>query len=297
MQTNARSARSIERYAKDFSIVKTRPPPKPFNQRLGTREVVDCVNLIVGQDDLPFDGDGYCIAAAEAEGCDAALQIAALQFVEQGDEDARAGCTNRVSEGDRAAIYVYFFGVELQHAGYGNGRDREGFVQFIEVYVLVAVPASFLQEFFHGVDRSHHHPFGFDAADGLRDDARHGLFAEARGIFFAGDDHGCGAVVRARRVPCRHGAVFLERGFQLGENFQRRILARRFVRLDDDGLALLLRNFHRHDLRAEETGFYGANRFLMTFERELVLFLTRDFIFFSDQLAGDAHMKIFVHVP
>ena len=35
----------------------------------------------------------------------------------------------------------------------------------------------------------------------------------------------------------------------------------------------------------------------MALERELILFLARDFIFFRDQLAGYAHVKIFVHVP
>jgi hypothetical protein len=73
VQTDARSASSMERKAKDFSVVKTRPPSKPLHQRLGPGEVVDCINSIFGQGDSPFDGDGYSVAAAEAEGCDAAL--------------------------------------------------------------------------------------------------------------------------------------------------------------------------------------------------------------------------------
>ncbi len=94
VQTNARSARSIERNVKDFGVVKTRPPCKPLNQRWGPGEVVDCIKLIVGQDDSPFDGDGHCVAATEAEGRYAALEVAALQFVEQSDEDARARCAD-----------------------------------------------------------------------------------------------------------------------------------------------------------------------------------------------------------
>ena len=58
-----------------------------------------------------FDGDGYSVAAAEAEGCDAALQIAALQFVQQCDQDAGAGCADGMAQGYRAAVYVYFRGV------------------------------------------------------------------------------------------------------------------------------------------------------------------------------------------
>ena len=56
VQTNARSARSIERNANDFSILKTRPPPKPLDQSLRAGEVVDCINLIIGQVHSPFDG-------------------------------------------------------------------------------------------------------------------------------------------------------------------------------------------------------------------------------------------------
>ena len=111
VQTNARSACSIERNAEDFSVVKTRPPSKPLNQRLGPGEVVDCITLIFGQDDSPLYGDGYSVAATEAEGCYAALQIAALQFIEQRDQDARARCTDGMAQRDRAAIYIYFFGV------------------------------------------------------------------------------------------------------------------------------------------------------------------------------------------
>src|SRR5882724_10399085 len=38
---------------------------------------------------ITFDGEGYSVSAAEAKGGDAALQISALQFIQQSDEDAR----------------------------------------------------------------------------------------------------------------------------------------------------------------------------------------------------------------
>src|SRR5882757_3576871 len=44
----------------------------------------------ISEDLAPLDGEGHGVASAEAEGGDAALEIAALQFTEQGDEDARA---------------------------------------------------------------------------------------------------------------------------------------------------------------------------------------------------------------
>jgi len=46
---------------------------------------------------VTFDGEGYGVAAAEAEGGDAALQITALQLVEERDKHARAGRADRMA--------------------------------------------------------------------------------------------------------------------------------------------------------------------------------------------------------
>ena len=80
---------------------------------------------------------------------------------------------------DCAAVHVDLFGIELELARHGDGGNREGFVQFDEVDIFVAVPAGFCEQLFDRFDRRHHHPLGFDAADRLRDDARHRLLAEA----------------------------------------------------------------------------------------------------------------------
>ena len=58
-----------------------------------------------------FDGQGYGVAAAQAQRGDAALQIAALEFVEERDQDARAGGAYRVADGYGATVHIYFFGI------------------------------------------------------------------------------------------------------------------------------------------------------------------------------------------
>src|SRR5260370_29453424 len=60
-----------------------------------------------------FDGEGNSVASAEAKCGDAALQIAALLFVEQRDEDERARSTNGVAEGNSAALNVHIFWIEV----------------------------------------------------------------------------------------------------------------------------------------------------------------------------------------
>src|SRR5712692_380234 len=92
------------------------------------------------KDSITLDGEGHGVSAAEAERGDAALQIAALQFVEQCDKDSCAACADRMAESDGAAIDVNFFGIELELARDGDGGNREGFVEFNEVYIFIAVP-------------------------------------------------------------------------------------------------------------------------------------------------------------
>src|SRR6266568_1668215 len=92
-------------------------------------------------------------------------------------------------------------------------------------------------------------------------------------------------------------AVFLERGLELRERFEGSIFAGRFVIFDDEGIAFFLRNFDGENLRFEEAGFARAHGLLVAFDSEAILFLARNAIFFRDQFAGQAHVKIFVRVP
>src|SRR5205807_8446060 len=54
------------------------------------------------------------VAAAEAERRDAALKIAALQFVKQGNEDACTTRANRVANRHCAAVHIHFFRIQFQ---------------------------------------------------------------------------------------------------------------------------------------------------------------------------------------
>src|SRR6267143_3752464 len=94
---------------------------------------------------IPFQCKSNGISATEAEGGDAALEIAALQFIQERDEDARAAGADGMAEGHRAAIDVDFFGIEFELPRHSDGRYRESFVQFDKIDILIAVPAGFLQ--------------------------------------------------------------------------------------------------------------------------------------------------------
>ena len=195
------------------------------------------------------------------------------------------------------AVHVDFFGVELELARHGNCGDGKRFVQLHEIDILVAVPSGFLEQLLDRVHGRHHHPLGLHAAHRLRHDARDGLLPQSRSVALARDDQGRRAVIRSRSVACRHRAVFLERRLQFRQRFQRSVLAGRFVVLDDQGVAFFLRNFEGQNLRFEEAGLARANGFLVAFHCKSVLFFAGDFVLLCDQLAGHAHMKIFIRVP
>ena len=88
------------------------------------------VGLTIFENLVPFDGEGDGVSSAKAEGRDAELEFAALQFIEERDEDARSARTDRMAESDGAAVDVDFFGIKLELPRNGDGRDGESFVEF-----------------------------------------------------------------------------------------------------------------------------------------------------------------------
>src|SRR5438046_2430873 len=153
-----------------------------------------------------FDGEGYGVAAAEAQRGNATFQIASLQFVQESDQDARPAGADRMTDGHCAAVDVHFFGIEFQLARDGDGGDGEGFIELDEVNVLIAGPACFREQFFDGIDRSHHHPLRFDATDSLRNDSSDRSLAKARGVPLTGDNQRGGAVVGSGSISRGDGA-------------------------------------------------------------------------------------------
>src|SRR3546814_11940163 len=76
-------------------------------------------------DALDDDGGGHAAAGAHRD--EAALEVAALELVEHGADEHRAGGADRVAEGHRAAVDVDLLAVDLEvadalldHAGHGR---------------------------------------------------------------------------------------------------------------------------------------------------------------------------------
>src|SRR3546814_18092285 len=81
-------------------------------------------------DALDDDGGGHAAAGAHRD--EAALEVAALELVEHGADEHRAGGADRVAEGHRAAVDVDLLAVDLE---IGRASCRERVCQY--VYILV----------------------------------------------------------------------------------------------------------------------------------------------------------------
>jgi hypothetical protein len=62
---------------------------------------------------FPFQQNRGALAAANAQRGNAVLCVATAHFVEHCQDQPCAGCADGVAEGDRAAVYVHFLGVDL----------------------------------------------------------------------------------------------------------------------------------------------------------------------------------------
>ncbi len=100
-----------------------------------------------------FHNHSNRVAAAQAQGREAAAKVAPLQGVQQRDEDARAGSADRMPQSDRAAVNVELRLVDPQILVARQHLSRESFVQLEKVNVADG-QLSFFQYRTHGADRS-----------------------------------------------------------------------------------------------------------------------------------------------
>src|SRR5271167_4580036 len=85
---------------------------------------------------IAFDGERHRVSAAQAQRRDPPLGITARHFVKQRHQDAGAGGTDGMSEGNGAAVDVGLRRVEPEFLDHRQGLHRESFVQLEEVHIL-----------------------------------------------------------------------------------------------------------------------------------------------------------------
>src|SRR5271169_4128673 len=87
-----------------------------------------------------LDNHGDPLPAADAGGGEAVARVAAPQFEQQRQNEARAAGRQRMAESDRAAVHIYFIAIEAELFFDGEILRREGFIYFDEIHLLELQP-------------------------------------------------------------------------------------------------------------------------------------------------------------
>src|ERR1700758_5688064 len=84
-----------------------------------------------------FEDEGDALADADAHGAEGVTAIGAEELVKRGGDEARAAGTERMTDGDGAAIRVDVWGIvgQTEIAQDGEGLRSEGFVAFDAVHL------------------------------------------------------------------------------------------------------------------------------------------------------------------
>src|SRR5215203_6630384 len=88
---------------------------------------------------VDFDHDRVTLTAAGADRGDAETATAAAQLVHEGADDAGARCTDRMAEGDRAAVDVDLLLLDAEHSHRVEGDGGERLVDLPKVDLVWAL--------------------------------------------------------------------------------------------------------------------------------------------------------------
>src|SRR5260221_295670 len=161
---------------------------------------------------------------------------------------------------------------------------------------IADLPAGELQRLAARRDRAGAHDRRIDAGGRPGDDARKRLDAALLRLLRGHQHHRRRAVIDARRVASRDGAVLVEGGPQLGQRLHGRAVLRVFVVLNDD-IALAPGDLNWNDLVLEAPGFLRRLGARLRAHGELILLLARDLPALCDVLCGVAHVIAVEGIP
>src|SRR3954453_13750327 len=212
----------------------------------------------------PFEREGDSLADADAHGRQRELTAVPLQLLGGGEREAGTRHAERMAERDRAAVGVHLLGIvrEAELTEDGKTLSGECLVQLdhVEIADLETEPP---HQFLRGGRRANPHDPRGDAGDGGAEHPRLGREAVALCRFFRSDDDYGRAVVNPRCIPGGDRAVGADDRLQFSQRFEA-CRAWVLVLVDDQRLALALRDLDRDDLRCEAAVRLRRGRPLLT---------------------------------
>ena len=117
------------------------------------------------------------------------------------------------------------------------------------------------------------------------------------GLVGAAYDDGRRAVVKGRRIAGGDGSILFEGATKLAQAVRGYASTRVFVRVDDQRIALALRNSDGDNLALEVTRVDRGGRLLLGRGSKLILFFTGDAVLLHNVFRGDTHVVVIEGVP
>src|SRR6185295_694189 len=141
------------------------------------------------------------LPAADTKRRKPAVHLTTLHLIQKRDQHSRAACSNRMSERDCAAVYVYVRSIQTELRYHGEALSRKCLVQLKQVDITY-LKISFFECAFDRGDRTKTHVSRINARRRVRNYFGQRVELHQARSFLAHDDHRGRAVVDTRSIPC-----------------------------------------------------------------------------------------------
>src|SRR5476651_1603972 len=239
-----------------------------------------------------FEDGADALAEANAHGGYPEGTAILLHHVEQSARDSRTGTTERVTQGNGAAVQVNLLVHLVEHfqiLEHRQGLCGEGFVELEEVDVGDG-QARTLEGFLGRWYRTVAHDRRVNTRHGHGADHRQRLDPQVLGALGRHHDHARGAIGDLRGSPRRHGAALgVERRLQGRQAFQGGFRTNGFVVVENLQEAVLVITLHRDDLILELAFHGGLVGQLVGTHAKGILLLAGDAVHLAEHFRGQAH--------
>jgi len=236
-----------------------------------------------------FEKGGTALSTSDAHGDQSTAPLGSLQLSGGGEQETRPTGTDRMPEGDGAAVRIEASRIDRQSGG-SEGLTRsehlssERFVDLDHIGIPRLHPGG-LGEPLQGDGWAEPHPAGITTRKREIDEPGHRIQAEPGGAFLGHHEQGDRAVRDLRGIPGGHRSGFtIENGRKLVKRGETLFGADAIVAIDGDAVPVNRNNFTRQKAS-------GGGRAEMRRQGKLVLKIPADAELPGENLCGLPHVE------
>lgn len=233
-------------------------------------------------------------ATAVADTSAANLGTLLLEDGGEGGDDTGTRGTERVANGNRAAVDVDFVSRKVEELHVGEGNDGEGLVDLVKVDIVLS-ETGVLDGLGDGGSRSDSEALRLTLGIGPAQNLGNGLNTELLDLGLGHEDNSGGTIIDGGGVGGGDGAVGLESRAHSLELSLVQVLDLIVAVNGDVGLATAAANLDRDNL-LEETSLGGGLGLLVRVDSVLVLSFTSELVLDSAELGLETHVLLLVNI-